>query len=62
MTNLECKLTDWSFVVTAEMPVIDGGGRAEIQRQLEPMRPFVDAFNATDNPAARAHCSRWRRI
>src|SRR5207302_7545950 len=25
--------------------------------QLEPMRPFVDAFNATDNPAAHAHCS-----
>src|ERR1039457_1782007 len=21
------------------------------------MRPFVDAFNATDNPAAHAHCS-----
>jgi methylenetetrahydrofolate reductase (NADPH) len=57
MTTLERKLTDREFVVTAEMPVIDGGGHAEIQRQLEPMRPFVDAFNATDNPAAHAHCS-----
>jgi methylenetetrahydrofolate reductase (NADPH) len=57
MTNLERKLTQRAFVVTAEMPVIDGGGHAEIQRQLEPMRPFVDAFNATDNPAAHAHCS-----
>lgn len=57
MTNLERKLTERAFVVTAEMPVIDGGGHAEIQRQLEPMRPFVDAFNATDNPAAHAHCS-----
>jgi methylenetetrahydrofolate reductase (NADPH) len=37
--------------------VIDGGGFTEIQRQLEPMRPFVDAFNATDNPSAHAHCS-----
>src|SRR5690348_4328343 len=39
------------------MPVIDGGGHAEIGRQLEPMRPFVDAFNATDNPSAHAHAS-----
>jgi methylenetetrahydrofolate reductase (NADPH) len=39
------------------MPVIDGGGHAELQRQLEPMRSYVDAFNATDNPAAHAHVS-----
>jgi methylenetetrahydrofolate reductase (NADPH) len=57
MTNLERKLRRREFVVTAELPVIDGGGHAEIQRQLEPMRLFVDAFNATDNPAAHAHCS-----
>ena len=45
------------------MPVIDGGGHAELQRQLEPMRPYVDAFNATDNPAGarpRARRSRSR--
>jgi methylenetetrahydrofolate reductase (NADPH) len=57
MSNLERKLERREFVVTAELPVIDGGGHAEIQRQLEPMRQFVDAFNATDNPAAHAHCS-----
>jgi methylenetetrahydrofolate reductase (NADPH) len=57
MSNLERKLDDGEFVVTAELPVIDGGGHVEIARQLEPMRPFVDAFNATDNPAAHAHCS-----
>jgi methylenetetrahydrofolate reductase (NADPH) len=57
MSNLERKLTAREFVVTAEMPVIDGGGHAEILHQLEPMRPFVDAFNATDNPSAHAHCS-----
>ncbi len=57
MSNLLHKLDAGEFVVTAEMPVIDGGGHAEIQRQLEPMRPFVDAFNATDNPSAHAHCS-----
>jgi methylenetetrahydrofolate reductase (NADPH) len=44
-------------VVTAEMPVIDGGGVPEIQRQLAPMRVWVDAFNATDNTAAHAHAS-----
>jgi methylenetetrahydrofolate reductase (NADPH) len=58
MSNLERKLTaKRPFVVTAELPVIDGGGHAEILRQLEPMRPFVDAFNATDNPSAHAHCA-----
>jgi methylenetetrahydrofolate reductase (NADPH) len=57
MTNLERKLTAREFVVTAEMPVIDGGGQPEVMRQLEPMRAFVDAFNATDNPSAHAHVS-----
>jgi methylenetetrahydrofolate reductase (NADPH) len=57
MSNLERKLAAGKFVVTAELPVIDAGGHPEILRQLEPMRPFVDAFNATDNPSAHAHCS-----
>jgi methylenetetrahydrofolate reductase (NADPH) len=57
MSNLERKLAAREFVVTAELPVIDGGGQHEILRQLAPMRPFVDAFNATDNPSAHAHCS-----
>ena len=45
------------FVVTAEMPTIDGGGRDEVRRQLEPMRAYLDAANATDNTAAHAHAS-----
>ena len=57
MSNLERKLSAGEFVVTAEMPVIDGGGQTEVERQLEPMRPVVDAFNATDNPSAHAHVS-----
>jgi len=57
VSNLERKLTAGEFVVTAEMPVIDGGGHAEVLRQLEPMRAVVDAFNATDNPSAHAHVS-----
>jgi methylenetetrahydrofolate reductase (NADH) len=57
MSALERKLNAGQFVVTAEMPVIDGGGKAEILRQLEPMQAYVDAFNATDNPSAHAHCA-----
>ncbi|MGZ4180479.1 MAG: methylenetetrahydrofolate reductase [Solirubrobacteraceae bacterium] len=57
MSNLERKLNAGEFVVTAELPVIDGGGHAEIMRQLAPMKAFVDAFNATDNPSAHAHTS-----
>jgi methylenetetrahydrofolate reductase (NADPH) len=57
MSNLERKLDAGEFVVTAELPVIDGGGHAEIMRQLAPMKAYVDAFNATDNPSAHAHSS-----
>src|SRR5436853_557869 len=57
MSRLEEKLAARQFVVTAEMPVIDGAGQADVLRHLEPMRPFVDAFNATDNPSAHAHVS-----
>jgi methylenetetrahydrofolate reductase (NADPH) len=57
MSTLERKLSAGEFVVTAEMPVIDGAGQADVVRHVEPMRPFVDAFNATDNPSAHAHCS-----
>jgi methylenetetrahydrofolate reductase (NADPH) len=57
VSTLEAKLAAGELVVTAEMPVIDGGGHAELQRQLEFMRPYVDAYNATDNPAAHAHVS-----
>jgi methylenetetrahydrofolate reductase (NADPH) len=57
MSSLEAKLTAGRFVVTAEMPTIDGGGFPEIQRQLAPMKAWVDAVNATDNAAAHAHAS-----
>jgi methylenetetrahydrofolate reductase (NADPH) len=57
MSTLERKLDARRFVVTAELPVIDGGGHPEIIRQLAPMKAFVDAFNATDNPSAHAHAS-----
>jgi methylenetetrahydrofolate reductase (NADPH) len=57
MSTLKHKLALGEFVVTAEMPVIDLGGQLEIERQLAPMRAFLDAVNATDNPSAHAHCS-----
>jgi methylenetetrahydrofolate reductase (NADPH) len=57
MSRLEDKLSAGRFVVTAEMPTIDGGGFPEIQRQLAPMKAWVDAINATDNAAAHAHAS-----
>jgi methylenetetrahydrofolate reductase (NADPH) len=57
MSSLERKLAAGRFVVTAEMPTIDGGGHPEIQRQLAPMKAWVDAVNATDNAAAHAHAS-----
>ena len=44
-------------MITAEMPVVDGGGVPELHRQLAPMRSWVDAVNATDNTAAHAHAS-----
>src|SRR3954463_5516170 len=57
MSGLEDKLSAGRFVVTAEMPTIDAGGYPEIQRQLAPMKAWVDAINATDNAAAHAHAS-----
>ena len=44
-------------IVTAEFPSINGGGLDAVRAKLEPMLPFVDAINATDNPAAHAHAS-----
>jgi methylenetetrahydrofolate reductase (NADH) len=57
MSTLEQKLTAGRFVVTAELPVIDGGGFPEIQRQLAPMERHLDAVNATDNTSAHAHAA-----
>jgi methylenetetrahydrofolate reductase (NADPH) len=57
MSALERILSAGRFAVTAEMPVINGGAIADVKRHLEPMEPYVDAYNATDNPAAHAHAS-----
>jgi methylenetetrahydrofolate reductase (NADPH) len=57
LSRLEQALDEGRFVVTAEMPTIDGGGMDEVRFQLEPMAPYLDACNATDNTAAHAHAS-----
>lgn len=44
-------------VITAELPVVDGGGLDAVRRLAEPLAPWVDAINATDNTAAHAHAS-----
>lgn len=44
-------------IVTAEFPSIDGGTLDTVKAKLDPILPYVDAINATDNPAAHAHAS-----
>ncbi|HEX6461528.1 MAG TPA: methylenetetrahydrofolate reductase [Thermoleophilaceae bacterium] len=57
MSRLEDKLSSGAFTLTAELPVVDGGGAAEVERRLAPLRDWVDAVNVTDNTAAHAHAS-----
>ena len=57
MASLADKLRGGHTVITSEMPTIDGGGLEEVDRQLAPMRDWVDAINVTDNTAAHAHAS-----
>jgi methylenetetrahydrofolate reductase (NADPH) len=44
-------------VITAELPSVDGGGLEKVNERLAAIAPYVDAINATDNPAAHAHAS-----
>lgn len=44
-------------VFTAEFPTIDGAGMARVVSNIERLAPWIDAANATDNPAAHAHAS-----
>ena len=57
MSRLQELIEQGRFVVTAECPAIDGGPLEAVSERLAPYRPWVDAMNATDNPAAHAHCS-----
>ncbi|MEO8329036.1 MAG: methylenetetrahydrofolate reductase, partial [Candidatus Nanopelagicales bacterium] len=44
-------------VVTAELPAVNSGGIDAVREHLQQIAPYVDAVNATDNPAAHAHAS-----
>jgi methylenetetrahydrofolate reductase (NADPH) len=57
MSRLEDRLGSGGLALTAELPVVDGGGVPEVKRRLEPLRDWVDAVNVTDNTAAHAHAS-----
>jgi methylenetetrahydrofolate reductase (NADPH) len=57
MSRLEDALRAGRLAITAEMPTVDSGGFAEIERKVAPLRAWVDAVNVTDNPGAHAHAS-----
>jgi len=57
VSRLEHTLSAGRLALTAELPAVDGGGVAEVERRLEPLRDWVDAVNVTDNTAAHAHAS-----
>jgi methylenetetrahydrofolate reductase (NADPH) len=57
MSRLQERLQAGRLAVTAELPVVDGGGVPAVEQRLEPLRDWVDAVNITDNTAAHAHAS-----
>jgi methylenetetrahydrofolate reductase (NADH) len=44
-------------ILTGEAPTVDGGGIDALEHSIAEMARWVDAMNATDNPAAHAHAS-----
>ena len=57
MSRLRELLERGQQVFTAEFPSIDGPNMAKVERAAARFRPWFDAVNATDNPAANAHAS-----
>lgn len=57
MSRLRDLLAAGEQVFTAEFPVIDGANMEKVAKAAERLRPWFDAVNATDNPAANAHAS-----
>lgn len=57
MSNLRTLLDAGQQVFTAEFPSIDGANMEKVERVAARFRPWFDAVNATDNPAANAHAS-----
>jgi methylenetetrahydrofolate reductase (NADPH) len=57
MSRLRSLLAAGEQVFTAEFPMIDGANMDKVARAADRLRPWFDAVNATDNPAANAHAS-----
>jgi methylenetetrahydrofolate reductase (NADPH) len=57
VSRLEEALRAGRLAITGEMPAVDGGGVAAVERKVAPLRAWVDAVNVTDNPGAHAHAS-----
>lgn len=57
MSRLRELLERGETVFTAEFPSIDGPNMEKVERAAARFRPWFDAVNATDNPAANAHAS-----
>lgn len=56
-SRLDRLLRSGAFVVTAEMPTVDGADPGAVHRIAEGLRGRVDAVNCTDNSAAHPHLS-----
>ncbi len=50
-------LEQGEFALTVEVSPPVGPNRAAVERQIERLRGYADAFNVTDNQAARVHTS-----
>jgi len=57
MSRLKQAIEAGRFVITAELPAVDSGGRRRVREHLALFEAWVDAVNATDNTAAHAHAS-----
>lgn len=56
-SDLHRRLLAGEFVVTAELPTVDGSDPAEVARHAAALRGRADAVNCTDNSAAHVHLS-----
>jgi methylenetetrahydrofolate reductase (NADPH) len=57
MSHLESVLNAGHFAVTLEISPPVGPNRGAIQRQIDLLADYADAFNVTDNQSARVHTS-----
>lgn len=53
--SLRQALKEHEFVVTAELSIEGAASAAEIVARAEPLAPFVDAIQVTDNPGGKVH-------